>query len=537
MWTSRLVTDEYFRNFYELFPTWAPQVQLHDLAHRMDCDGGDPEERRRGLELISSTRKNLSSLPLDLEQRLLQLELEINERLWSSSRHLLPLHQLDHRLFDLLSLGAPGSYQRMNSEEDCEKWFAKIQGLLDWIFWAKENLQQGLRQQITWPKILVPSILAPLRSLGSFSPDQHPLILGLRARASTRLLHQASDWIRNHFYPALGDLIDFIEHQYGPRARDTHGFRFQNEGEALYSNELFRHFGEQVDPDEIHKKGWQAVADLEAKMQELILKHGLHDSEARIFSSGDEALQAYLTVQREVARHLPRFFEHIPSIRCEIREVEAYKAEQAPSAFYMSGNLKNDPPGIFYLNTFNLNRNPRNRTRTLFLHEANPGHHFQISWMKERESDLGMYRSRHYFNGVHAEGWALYAEHLGREMGLFEDPEQLLGHYRDQMLRAARLVVDTGIHHLGWTREKAMSYFQEKVGVHASESQAEIERYMVWPGQALTYYCGFMDFLDLRYRAQSLSGFDLRKFHSQILNLGSVPMSLLKQEVLKGSTL
>ncbi|MEI7972883.1 MAG: DUF885 domain-containing protein, partial [Bdellovibrio sp.] len=332
-------------------------------------------------------------------------------------------------------------------------------------------------------------------------------------------------------------LIDFIERQYSPRARDTHGFRFQNEGDVLYSNELFRHFGEPVNPEEVYRRGLQAVAELEACMQELVLRYGLQDSESRIFSSGAEALGVYRQTQMEVEMHLPKLFEHIPSIRCEIREVESYKAEQAPSAYYMSGNLKNDPPGIFFLNTYNLKRNPRNRARTLYLHEANPGHHFQISWMKEREHDLGVYRSRHCFNGVHAEGWALYAEHLGIEMGLYEDPEQLLGHYRDQMLRAARLVVDTGLHHLGWTREEAMNYFQGKVGVDASESRAEIERYMVWPGQALTYYCGFSDFLDLRKTAQALPGFDLKKFHSQVLNLGSVPMSLLKQEILKGSTL
>ena len=228
---------------------------------------------------------------------------------------------------------------------------------------------------------------------------------------------------------------------------------------------------------------------------------------------------------------LPRLFDVFPKSDYEVRPVEAFLAEAAAGGSYQNGTPDGHRPGIFYVNTFNLKAQPIFGMETLLLHEASPGHHFQISIAQEITGLPGFRRFGGY--NAYAEGWALYAESLGRELGLFTDPYQWYGRLSDEQLRAMRLVVDTGLHSKGWTREQAIRYMQEHSSMAESDIVAEVERYIVWPGQALGYKLGQFAIRDLRTEAERELGprFSIKAFHRQVLVDGALPLDVLKAKV------
>jgi uncharacterized protein (DUF885 family) len=236
-------------------------------------------------------------------------------------------------------------------------------------------------------------------------------------------------------------------------------------------------------------------------------------------------------VKRRIDALLPKLFSDFPKADYEIRPVEAFRAASAAGGSYQAPSADGKRPGIFYINTHNLKAQPKFGMETLSLHEAAPGHHFQIAIQQEL---TGLPRFRR-FNGyvAYSEGWALYAESIGKELGVFTDPYQWYGRLSDEMLRAMRLVVDTGLHSKGWTREQAIRYMLDNSSMAESDVVAEVERYIVWPGQALGYKLGQLRIAELRARAQAELGdaFDVREFHSQVLRDGALPMDVLTAKI------
>jgi len=249
------------------------------------------------------------------------------------------------------------------------------------------------------------------------------------------------------------------------------------------------------------------------------------------FHSEDELLDAYRDLKRRIDAMLPKLFSDFPKADYEIRPVEQFRAASAAGASYQAPSADGKRPGIFYINTHNLKAQPRFGLETLSLHEASPGHHFQISIQQEL---TGLPRFRR-FNGYvsYSEGWALYAESIGKELGLFTDPYQWYGRLSDEMLRAMRLVIDSGLHAKGWTREQSIKYMLDNSSMAESDVIAEVERYIVWPGQALGYKLGQLHISALRAKAQAQLGeaFDVRDFHSQVLRDGSLPMNVLTAKI------
>jgi uncharacterized protein (DUF885 family) len=294
--------------------------------------------------------------------------------------------------------------------------------------------------------------------------------------------------------------------------------------------------------DEIHRLGLAEVARIRGEM--LTVKNQvafkgdldaffkfLEEDPQFYFSNEDELLDAYRGVKRRIDALLPKLFVDFPKADYEIRPVEAFRAASAAGGSYQAASPDGKRPGIFYINTHNLKAQPRFGLETLSLHEASPGHHFQISIQQELTNLPRMRR----FNGYvsYSEGWALYAESLGKELGVFTDPYQWYGRLSDEMLRAMRLVVDTGLHSMGWTREQAIQYMLDNSSLAETDVTAEVERYIVWPGQALGYKLGQLHITALRARAQTKLGasFDVREFHSQILRDGAVPMNVLTAKI------
>ena len=260
-------------------------------------------------------------------------------------------------------------------------------------------------------------------------------------------------------------------------------------------------------------------------------KH-LQDDPRYYYTQPSELISGYRDLQKKINALLPKMFDIAPKADYEVREVEAFRAEGAAGASYLQASADGSRPGIFYINTFNLKAQPTFGMETLSLHEASPGHHFQGSIAQEIES-LPKFRRFDTYYVAYSEGWALYAESIGKELGLFTDPYQWYGRLSDEQLRAMRLVVDTGLHHKGWSRQQAIDYMLANSSMAESDVVSEVERYIVSPGQALGYKIGQLEISRLRRQAEVALGprFDVKKFHRVVLTDGALPMSVLATKV------
>jgi uncharacterized protein (DUF885 family) len=298
-----------------------------------------------------------------------------------------------------------------------------------------------------------------------------------------------------------------------------------------------------MSPAEIHELGLSEVARIRGEMdrvrQQVRFEGDLEafftflETDPRFyFTHGDDLLNGYRELKTRIDAALPKLFSVFPKADYEVREVEAFRAASAAGASYQQPSADGSRPGIFYVNTYNLKAQPNYGMETLSLHEAAPGHHFQISIQQELE---GLPRFRRFGGDYTAfvEGWALYAESLGKELGLFTDPYQWFGRLNDEMLRAMRLVVDTGLHDKGWSREQAIKYMLDNSTLAESDVVSEVERYIAWPGQALGYKVGDLRIQGLRRKAQAELGdkFDVRDFHREVLSDGAVPLEVLEAKI------
>jgi uncharacterized protein (DUF885 family) len=295
-------------------------------------------------------------------------------------------------------------------------------------------------------------------------------------------------------------------------------------------------------PEEVHELGLKEVARIRGEMERVKNQLG-YDGDLRSFfealradpdqhfTDPAELLAGYQAIQGRVGQGMPLLFARVPKAGIEIRPVEAFRAASEAAGSYEPGSPDGTRPGVFYVNTFDLPSRPKYAMEALYLHEAVPGHHYQISIAQEA-TDLPRFR-RFAYDTAYGEGWALYAESLGRDLGLYTDPYSVFGALSAEMWRAVRLVVDTGMHAKGWTREQAIDYFRANTALGDSDIKAEVERYIAWPAQALAYKVGQLKIAELRRRAQAKLGprFDIRAFHAQVVESGSLPLAVLEKKI------
>jgi len=402
---------------------------------------------------------------------------------------------------------------------------------------------------ITLPKPAVAKVVPQLRGIVTATPQESifwgpvkDLPADIPAAERQRISQAYATALSQEVLPAYARLADFFERDYLPAARTTVGWSDLPDGAAWYRWRIRGATTMDLPPEQIHELGLKEVARIRAEMLavkeqvgfkgdlDAFFKH-LEDDPQFYFNDEQELLDAYRDVKRRIDALLPKLFSDFPKADYEIRPVEAFRAASAAGGSYQAPSAEGTRPGIFYINTHILRAQPRFGLETLSLHEAAPGHHFQIAIQQEL-TDLP--RFRRFNNYVsYAEGWALYAESIGKELGVFTDPYQWYGRLSDEMLRAMRLVVDTGLHSKGWTREQAIRYMLDNSSMAESDVTAEVERYIVWPGQALGYKLGQLRISALRARAQAALGekFDVREFHSQVLRDGAIPMDVLSAKI------
>ncbi|HEX8442325.1 MAG TPA: DUF885 domain-containing protein [Allosphingosinicella sp.] len=411
------------------------------------------------------------------------------------------------------------------------------------------RFREGMASGVVQPKLVVRNIIdqlniqinqgvegATLYGPVKKFPDAVP------AADQTRLRAAHAAVIRDEIRPALIRLRDFLKNEYLPVAREGEGLVHMKGGPQLYRFLIEQNTTLPLDADTVHNLGLSEVRRIRSEMEEIKNKVGFKGTLAQFFEhirtdpkfkpqSKEWLAERYYAVGRQVDTRIGELFSTLPKSKLEIRPVPAYREKTDAGGSYQGGTPDGSRPGVFYYNTYDLPSRTTPGIETLYLHEGAPGHHFQISLAQENEALPNFMR----FGGntAFAEGWALYAETLWDELGMMTDPYQRYGGLDDEMLRAMRLVVDTGIHAKGWTRDQAIKYMLENSAMGRTDATAEVERYIAIPGQALAYKVGQLKILELRARAEKALGprFDIRGFHEQVLMTGALPLTVLERKV------
>ena len=418
------------------------------------------------------------------------------------------------------------------------------------LIWLEEQKKLG----IFAPKFVFDHVIRQLYELINYKDDQNPLMqifvkkissLSIDDDQVSNLVSELSAVIKSDVKPGFKLILDYMEENY-VNSNVNHGVWSLPNGNEFYALRLRSYTTTNYTAEEIHQIGLDEVARIGNRMKEIFLELGyevnrpigkmmneLNENPEFLYEDTPNrkeiVIKDYNKMVKEAEKDVRPYFEKFPKSPVEVRAVPEYSEKTAAGGYYQAPSLDGSRPGVFYANLYDIKQTPKFGMRTLTFHEAVPGHHFQIALNQENE-DLTLYRKLGYRTSAYTEGWALYSEQLAVEVGMTKDLYDELGVLQSEMFRANRLVVDTGIHYKKWTREKAMEYMKETTGMSDTEVRVEIERYIVWPAQATSYKMGMLQILELRDKAKNEMGdkFDLKQFHSIVLDQGIVPLFILE---------
>tara|TARA_R110002153_G_scaffold13189_3_gene49291 strand:+ start:4716 stop:6539 length:1824 start_codon:yes stop_codon:yes gene_type:complete len=499
----------------------------------------------KGIDASALSGQDLLSYQIFLRDR----EIAIKGAQFPS--HLIPIHQMGGAHSYFASLGSGRSAQPFNTAVDYRNFMSRAEGFATYMDSAIVAMKEGIEKSIVLPKPLIEKVLPQLQAHILEDVTQSVFYAQLEKLKENQDINVSDkeqitkdyiETIKNVIIPAYGRVYEFMSEEYLPKGRSTFGLNDLPNGKAWYEYRIETNTTLPLTADEIHTFGKQEVARILAEMTKVKETVGfegdlpaffefLRTDEQFFFKSEQALIDAYTQVKEKIDSRLPMLFEVFPKADYEVRAVEAFRAASSAGASYQSPAPDGSRPGIFYINAYNLKAQPKYLMETLSIHEAAPGHHFQIAIQQEVES-LPDFRK---FGGytVFAEGWALYAESLGKEMGLFTDPYMWYGRLSDEQLRAMRLVVDTGLHAFGWSRQKAIDFMTDNSSLAVTDIEAEVERYIAIGGQAVSYKVGQRHIRILRNKAQQILGdkFDVKKFHTQVLIDGALPMPILEAKI------
>jgi uncharacterized protein (DUF885 family) len=462
---------------------------------------------------------------------------------------LIPLNQFYSVPNSFAQLGSGNGLQPFKTVKDYDDFLKRVDGFAAWIDQAIVNMREGVARGYTLPQVLAERVLpqldahivarpedslywGPVRNLpADFSTaDRERLTAAYRAAIETKIV------------PSYRKLRDFMRDDYLPKCRTSVGLDALPDGKAWYEYRVREITTTNYTPAQIHEIGLREVARIRGEMLGVMTTVGFEGSlddffkylntDARFtFTDRDALIAGYDAIRTRVDPQLPKLFEILPKADYEVRAVEPFREKSAAGGQYQAASADGSRPGIFYANAYDLTARPNWAMEALSLHEANPGHHFQISIQRE-QTGLPKFRR---FGGytAYSEGWALYAESLGPDLGMYTDPYQYFGRLEGELFRAIRLVVDTGLHSKGWTRQQVLDYIVANSATSEARRVAETERYIAIPGQALAYKIGQLAISALRARAEKELGpkFDVRKFHTVILVDGALPLDVLEAKV------
>ncbi|HTZ74493.1 MAG TPA: DUF885 domain-containing protein [Candidatus Aquilonibacter sp.] len=437
----------------------------------------------------------------------------------------------------------------MEKESDYRDLVARLNGVPAVVDQTIALMKLGMAQGWTSPKITMRDVPKQVESQIFTDPMASPLLAAFKNFPASipdperrQLTDQAKTAYTQNVVPAFTKLRDFLVNTYIPACRDTVSASALPDGANYYKYLVRWETTTSMTPEQIHQVGLDQVKQIRGEMNDVIDSTGfkgdfndfvkfMNTDKQFVYPSAADMLLHYRALAKEADPQLAHLFGLLPRLPYGVKEVPAASAPSQTAAYYEPGSPIAGRPGYLFINTYDLPSRPSWDAEDLILHEGVPGHHLQISLAQEM-TDMPEFRKQLGYT-AYVEGWALYAESLGREIGFYTDPYSKFGYLSAQMWRAVRLVVDTGIHSEGWTREQAIQYFEENTGQPHLNAVVEIDRYLVWPGQALGYKIGQLKILELRHDAEQRLGnrFDIRKFHDAVLDQGALPLDILQKQV------
>ena len=547
--------DEQFERNLELNPLSATFIGDNRYNDRLANSNG-PEHRAASRAMDEEFLQRL--LEIDREQLNYQDQLSydifrINRELSLESNlfpfHLQPINQFYSVTNFFVQLGSGASAHPFKTVKDYEDFLSRADDFSVIIDQLIVNMKEGMREGVVQPRILMEKlqpqidahIVENVEDSNFYTPVKN-MPEDFSAEDRERLTAAYEDKIMNTIIPAYQRISNFVGDDYLSAARETVGLYAQPNGVSWYEFMVRLRTTTDMTPEQIHQIGLDEVARIHGEMRGVMDEVGfegdlkdffeyMNSDPQFFFEEREQLIQGYRDMSDHISDLSRNLFEIFPKTGFEVRAVEPFREKSASGGSYQAGTPDGTRPGIFYANAYDLSARPNWAMESLYLHEAIPGHHFQIMIQRENE-DLPEFRR---FGGFTAfsEGWGLYAESLGKEIGVYTDPYQYFGGLNAELWRSIRLVVDTGIHAKGWSRQQVLDYMYENSAVAEARAVSEAERFMAIPGQALAYKVGQLKIREIRDNAEARLGdkFDVKAFHTEVLRDGSMPLSMLEAKI------
>ena len=551
------VFENYYQESLKLYPLQA--TSQGDLRYNdfLPNDLSD-EFRKKEKEFYTFYKSQLNNFPDHklnendlLSKKVLLWECDLSLKRLTFNEQYTPINQMWTLQLTIGQYAAGLSAQPFKTVKDYNNWLKRIDDYLIWLETAEERMKQGIKNEIVLPKSLIKKVIPQLKTI--LNPDLNQNLFFSPARQfpesfsdkdKSILTEKYTEMVLNKIIPAYKKISDFMSDQYLDAGRSSSGISAFEDGLDYYNYSIKLYTTTELTADEIHNIGLKEVAKISSEMEKIKTKVGFNGDlksffnhvreldELIPFNEPQEVIDNFNKIHEKMTPQVNKLFGLQPKTPFEVRRTESFR-EASASAEYNPGSLDGTRPGIFYVPIPNIKEYNYFSDEDLFLHEAIPGHHYQISLQQENTS-LPSFRKSLWYSS-YGEGWALYSESLGEELGLYDDPYQYFGMLSAEMHRAIRLVVDTGLHTKGWSREKAIQYSLDNEAESEAGITSEIERYMANPGQALSYKIGQLKIRELRSIAEQKLGdkFDIKLFHEKVLESGCIPLQLLEEKINK----
>ncbi|WP_142785769.1 DUF885 domain-containing protein [Changchengzhania lutea] len=484
-----------------------------------------------------------------MSKAVLQWDCDINLEALAFKKDLMPIDQMWSKNLDFNQYAGATNAQPFKTVEDYKNWLTRVDAYLVWLASAQDNMKKGIESGYVLPSSLIVKVIPQFKGLAKDDIQDNLYYAPVNNFPETftteekeELTKAYTDMVTNKIIPAHKQMVDFLMNDYLPAGRGSSGITGTPLGGAYYAHQIKKYTTTEMTADEIHNLGLSEVERIRSEMEAVkkevgftgdlnaFFNHVRTKKELMPFKERSQVIAFYDSMYEVMKPQIAKLFKYTPKTPFEVRRTEPFR-EKSAAANYNSGSLDGSRPGIFFTPIPDVLAYNIFDKEDLFLHEAIPGHHFQISLAQESDV-LPSFRKTLWYS-AYGEGWALYTESMGKELGLYKDPYQYFGMLSSEMHRAIRLVVDTGLHAKGWTREASIKYSLENEAESESDVISEIERYMANPGQALSYKIGQLKLRELRAKGEKVLGdkFDIREFHNQVLETGCIPLQLLENKI------
>ena len=549
------LAENYFKEKSALNPLEATQFGQNEYNDQLQFEMTDSYRKLEGsfFDKYETELTKIDETKLTEEEQnsyeIIKWEVNVGKELLKQPTNFMPIHQFSGTHLTMGQFAGGTSAQPFKTEKDYLNFLKRMDLYSVWIDSAMVYMKKGLAKGVVLPKALTEKVIPQFEEMPTPKIEDNLFYSSIKLMPNDfsealkkDLTVKYTAEIQEKLIPKFKQMTAFLKTEYLPASRTTSGIGSFAFGPALYATYAKQWTTTEMNPAEIHELGLKEVTRLNAEMEKVKIQVGFKGTlkeflnsvrdkkELKPFKKPEEVLANFESIYARIKPNVDKLFSLQPKTKFEIRRTEAFR-EKSASAEYIQGAADGSRPGIFYVPIADVTSYNVLEDEDLFLHEAIPGHHFQVS-LQQESTTLPSFRKFNWF-GAYGEGWALYAESLGKELGLYTDPYQYLGMLNDEMHRAIRLVVDTGLHTKNWTREQAIQFSLDNEAESKASITTEIERYMAIPGQALSYKIGQLKIIELRKKAEAKMGakFDIRKFHEKVLESGVMPLALLEKKI------